>query len=288
MALKSTASESGQFNHIVGVVKGEKVLMNPTLKELHEYGATWYKTEPEYVGTNNNGDVQYIVDFFFKIEPFTYNGKMIEEDKEIRNVRFYLSPVERVSQAGNNQYVNKLGKFGWENASNWGKFDQTGMRKAIDGEELLYKFVRNFGDFRATDELQLSIDKISKGDFSELKDFVKESPNRKFKCLLGLSYNEEKNRFNSVVYGREFWRSWTENISVPDGNGGWADLDFKEGIPVLLDQDYMDFKKSVLHPGEAMILSNNDVQNMADLPDSSEETNANAGGDGSDPEDLPF
>ena len=42
---------------------------------------------------------------------------------------------------------------------------------------------------------------------------------------------------------------------------------------MLLDEPYNDFKKSVLHPGIPMILSNSEVQQLADMPNKSDEIN---------------
>lgn len=291
--LNSTGGNGGNFNHVVGPIVGEKILINPTLKQLQDYGAKWKTQEPVYNGLNQQGEPQYFVDIYFKIEPFTYKDKEICQDAEIRNLRFYLAPKTKVAQSGKTQFVNKLGKFCYadnkEALSGYAWFSQDGLREALDGEDSIYGWLKEYGNFRNTDQMQLNRDLISKGDFSELIDFASASPERKFKCVLGLSFNDEKNRFNSVVYTKKFWRNWQEEISFSDGAGGWTNEPFSTGLPKILAQEYMDFNKSVLTPGTPMIISNAEAQNMADLPDKHEEINEATGNAPEvEGEDLPF
>ena len=270
--LVSTGGEStGSFDFVVGVVNGEQILVNPTLAELNDYGVKWKKDEPNYEGKDSDGNVQHIVDIYFKVTPFKYKEKAVEAGKEIRNIRFYIGTKPKLSQSGKQQFVNAFGKFAYAedlagmDAYSW--FNKEGIREALPGEENLYGWLREYGNFKNSDQLQLNVELLKKGDFSEMIDFIKDTPDRKFKCLLGLSYNEDKDRYNSVVYTRKFFRSWATNMSRPDGNGGFDNISFEEGIPELLNKDYMDFSKSVCHPGDARILSLDEVKALADTPD---------------------
>jgi hypothetical protein len=280
MSLVSTGSEStgsGSFNHIAGPVVGMNVMANPTLKELNDYGVTWFKTEPNYT-SGDGDDKQYMLDIWFNVEGFTYKDKSIEDGKEKRSTRFYLKPITRVSKDGNKQYVNKFGKFAWENSSNWSSFNQDGMREAVDGEEAICKWLAAFGNFKQTDEMQLTREKLLKGDFSEVIHFINNSPERKFKLLLGIGRNEEKARFTSVVYNREFWRAWQNEVWIDGKN-----VSFEEFIGKIEFDQYKEFKKAVVVVGKPMILINSEVEKMADLPNESAAINEEAGMTEEDP-----
>jgi len=272
------------FNYVVGPLNATKLIMNPSLKELQDYGVTWLQNEPVY-----KNDEQFIIDFWYKIEPFTYKDKTIDENQEIRNIRFYIKPEIKKSQSGNSQYVNVFGNFSYaesiETLPSW--LEKEGIREAFDGEESLYKFIASFAELNRTDKFLLNADDVKAGKFNELKNFIKSKFGEgKVKILHGLSYNEDKNRFNSITYTKYFWRYWATNISI-NGAGGREFKSFEEGIPMLLDEPYNDFKKSVLHPGIPMILSNSEVQQLADMPNKSDEINESTALE-KQIDDLPF
>ena len=214
----NTANESTvkDFKLYTGVIPYKVVAVNPNLKELQEMGIDYMKEEPEYIVEqtfNDNTVKSTIIDFWIQSLP---NPEYPELDI-LNNIRFRVNHEPWVGNNSNKkQFINKYGRTAWaDNASLLGDnkyFKNESCRQAHRGEEELHKFL--FGWLNMSyddkterwDECLLDINKLIKGDFSELKSLVEDSPNFKVKILTGVLISEKdgKIRYYQTFYNKMF------------------------------------------------------------------------------------
>lgn len=246
MAVTSSGSGSDNtsFVKISGIVKVKEVLVNPTLKELQDYGVNWLSQEPDYLLNDDNGK-GIIITFYYRLDTSGLNSDLMKLlESVVLNHRNYVYNKVRYNNDGTKQqFINAFGQTTWaENEEAIpDTFNKEGMRPALVGEESLITSLKAWGDVRRSD--QCSIDTfpaIFKGNFTELKSLEKAWKTHKFKVLTGLK-DKGEGKFSQVVYTRAFWRAYATTVRVRKDNI-YADVPFIEGIPLLLSQEYNDFK----------------------------------------------
>ncbi len=233
------------FSTYKGVCPVKVYAGNPTLAELQELGMN-FNSEPEYVSETDTGEAKVRIDF------------IVGNDKLKTKLTFFLEDRERVSKNGKFEFINNLGQSSWgetleEVLSRTGRggntwFNELGARKALVGEAQLMQFLADWLniDTNAGDEVYLeNLPALFKGDFSELKKYVKEADSNRVYVLL--TVNEKDGKFYQNVYNGAFARaSFTPQAAIgrfakeakkQEDSGypikGFAGLEFGEYIPTL-------------------------------------------------------
>lgn len=236
-----SGSDSASFKKISGVVKVKDVIVNPSLKELQDYGANWLTSEPEYLFDDDKGKGA-IISFYFKLDTADMNQELAKSmSNTVLSHRVYIYSNPRKSNDGTKtQFINAFGQTGWgetlETVTSQ-YFDKTKARPAYGGEESLIAFLKAWGDIRKDDECMIeTFERIFKGDYSELKTLQKAWSTHKLKVLVGLK-DKGENKFVQIVYPRSFWRVYATKVRVNK-----VDKSFEEGLPEMLAEEYNGFK----------------------------------------------
>lgn len=236
---------SGGFGKVTGFLKVKDILINPSKEELVDYGVTW--REPNYSYDDPNRGKASIIEAFFKVDESNFNKADNAPKNIILSTSFYLFPKVKMAQSGKTQFVNKHGSFIYaDDVNSFPSFyNSTGARPAYEGEEQLMEFLRTWGDVRKGDEFSLdTIEEICNGNVKEVKDLEKHWDTHKLKVLVGLQDRGE-GKFNHVVYNKFFWRVYSTKIRVKV-DSEWVDLPYQEALPIILEEEYNDFKKADL------------------------------------------
>ncbi len=177
MAITGSVKE---FKKKVGWFEFKPLKFNPTLQEMESLGGFLPEDEPEYVGVDKDGNT--------KVNVVVY-GEILNDKNTHLQPRFTLIDKDVVSEkTGKIQYINSVGDTQWaeseEQLQPWFTQFQNknkeiigtkGVRKAKVGEEGLLKFVRAWVKvdyFDPKTELFLDLDRIFKGDLSELNEMI--------------------------------------------------------------------------------------------------------------------
>jgi hypothetical protein len=210
--------------------------INPNNSELKEKLGFENDQEPNYL-SENNGKPQV------KISIYLNN---VDETNSIKTkVDFFLVNEVKKSTGGKPKYCNKFGQFAYLPAdgsipSNMQWFRTDGKREAIDGEEELVSFLRNYINASKDDDCQIQdIQAFFKGDFSEIKGICDTYPNNKVRVCLGIKSGTDKDgnpRYNQVVYTRKSDRPYAKSndylakdIEEYKANGGAKTTYFGSG-----------------------------------------------------------
>ena len=158
----------------VGLVLGNVIAINPTLKEWEEvlgFNVKEDQEEFDYTGTSKDGNPYTRIDVWIK--------KDGEESSSPMKIVFFLEDKIRQNRdETKTQYINNIGNCSWadeeDNLQSW--FTKRPYREAFNGEEDLYNFLRTWLgglDYRDEDtELQLDWKQLMKGDVSDLKEQI--------------------------------------------------------------------------------------------------------------------
>jgi len=202
--------EGGVRNFITGPVVVNNVLINPTLDEAKEYGINWIQNEPVYIGEVEYDGVKK------KFVDIVVYAKEIETGT-ILNWKFKLVAGDKLSKSGKTQYINYKGVTSWvEDPKDLPSWFVTGdYRKALAGEEELYKFIIafnnfNVGTFDTTDSVledKESLQELFKGNFNDLK-FANTLIENKVTVVAYIQENDEGDKFYNRVWNKEFFRHW--------------------------------------------------------------------------------
>ena len=182
------SNESKDFKKFVGVTRVKVLTVNPTLKELNAIGVN-FKDEPVYSGTTQDGKKYVSVNFWVK------------DDKITTPIKFIIKPEFDESNNGKKRYIDKFGNNSYvtPGVSN-DKVDSASARQAYSGECDLIQFIKTWINVKKGGEATLDVQKILKGDFSELKQLG--SANGIW-CLATVANNKYQN-----IYSRFFIRGW--------------------------------------------------------------------------------
>jgi hypothetical protein len=100
-----------------------------------------------------------------------------------------MQSKERISQSGKNQWMNSTGQSTWSEdipTYDWWKNPDT-SRKVYTGEETLINFIKAWANVAYGDEVTFdTMDKIVKGDTTELKALVSMLAENQVRLLIGV------------------------------------------------------------------------------------------------------
>lgn len=209
MALTGKVKENkgnGSYSKYVGIFNANVVAVNPSKDELGKLLGTTIEKDIEYTGVSNeSGAKRLTLSFWLKEQQ---NGHLF-------NVRFNLEDTVVESKTGKTQFINSIGTTSYaENESQLPDFLTQGgrdVRKARKGEELLYKFLRNWlSNLNYEDEsTELSLDwkKLISGKTNELKDAIANF-NTQTICSLATIRTADDGKEYQSVYSYEFLPSY--------------------------------------------------------------------------------
>lgn len=210
------SNESKDFKKFVGVTRVKVLTINPTLKELNAIGVN-FKDEPVYSGTTQDGKKYVSVNFWVK------------DDKITTPIKFIIKPEIQLNKNGSPQLIDKFGLI-----DSFDGFDTSSARQAYVGESELISFIKNWINVKKGGEATLDIQKILKGDFSELKQLG--SANGIW-CLATVANNKYQN-----IYSRFFIRGWVSEEEAKDKFLKHINKKKDDGYP-LKDAYSIDYKE---------------------------------------------
>lgn len=182
MAIKGNVREpsTGNYAKQVGIFEAKVIGFNPDKEELENILETEIQKDPEYLGEDQEGNAKTTISVW--LEDVISGNKF--------NARFTIVDKERTNKAGDKfQFINSVGLTTWadekSNTGDWftkfldkdkkSKGDKQ-VRKALNGEEQLYSFLRawlKLDYFDPSCELILDNKKLFRGNMKELNDMVK-------------------------------------------------------------------------------------------------------------------
>lgn len=234
MALKGKEKEMKSFSKYVGLFNAFVVAVNPTKEELGKLLNTTIEKEPEYTGSNNEtGAKRLTVSFWLKEEQ---NGNLF-------NVRFNIEDTVVESKTGKTQWINSIGNTSYaEDQSNLPDFfTENGrtVRAAKKGEELLYKFLRNWlSNLNYEDEsTELSMDwkKLISGKTTELRDAIDAFSNQTICCMATVRTADDGKEYQAV-YSYEFLPNYALDCFNGKKNKNYKAVD--KFIEKVTDKEY--------------------------------------------------
>jgi len=204
MALKGKEKENKSFSKYVGLFNAFVVAVNPSKDELGKLLGATIEKEPEYTGSNSeNGAPRLTVSFWLKEE----------QTGSLFNVRFNIEDTVVVSKSGLNQYINSIGTTSYANSPDAVPdfVKARPVRQAKKGEELLYKFLRNWlSDLNYEDEsteLMMDWKKLISGKVTELRDAI-DAFSTKTICAMATVRTADDGKEYQAVYSYEFLPSF--------------------------------------------------------------------------------
>ena len=178
MAIKSNDSNvevsGGGIKLYSGLANFKVIAVNPTMDQLHELGIM-VKSEPNYYA-DLNGTEYFKLTFWVKNDDLTTRFDIL------------MNPTERQSQSGKNQWINAIGQTCYSDGEptyEW--FKKEGLRKARIGEDTLVDFTKAWANVANGDEAYFeTIEKIAKGDVTEVRALVGLLSNNEIRLLVGV------------------------------------------------------------------------------------------------------
>ncbi len=234
MALKGTPKEQKSYTKYVGLFTAEVVAVNPNKAELEKLLGTTIDKDPEYTGSNSqNGAKKVTLSFWLK-----------EETKGcLLNVRFGLEDVVMVSKTGKTQFINSVGSTSYaEDKSQLpGFFTENGrtVRPAKKGEELLYKFLRDWTCLPWDDpNTELMLDdwkKLINGNTQELRAAISNYKNQATGALATIRTTDDGKEYQAV-YSYEFLPAYAVKEYLNGNKKGYKNID--KFISKVCDREY--------------------------------------------------
>lgn len=212
--------ESKSFDMFTGAIVYEVIAVNPTLKELEAAGITWMKQEPNYIRDFGDSKAAEILFYLKAVNE--------EQNHQIVPLKFLLSFEDKPAgtNSGKTQYIDSTGRTTWalDQSSlvkgDW--FTNIDSRPIKKNEEELYRFVNRWlnlnGKIDDPQDIVFDINKIMRGDFSELKDLFyknvipqQEKVGRSYSAYVLTGVNQRENDgkvYNNVMaYNKQFYSS---------------------------------------------------------------------------------
>jgi hypothetical protein len=178
MAIQSNEStlevSDGGREFFSGLTNVNVVAVNPTMAELHALDVN-VKTEPAYSGTSNDQTWNKVTLWLSNSD-----GKF--------KLDLFLKDSYKESKSGKFQWINNVGQSSWSlDAPTYEWFSKEGMRKAYDGETTLIDFTKAWANVSAGGDVYFdTMDKIAKGDVTELKTLVTALKSNQVRVLIGV------------------------------------------------------------------------------------------------------
>lgn len=255
------SKEAAEFKRYIGYGSTHVVAVNPKKAELDNLMGYDSQSDPEYIGSDNNGKWARVT-FIVKTDPEANNG--IEITSRL-SFTLYNTPayskdntkVQVIDDYGNSTWATvEDAKAGNKLMSSNGKELKIAnkYRMACRGEADLVAFLKTylcvddaFNYVNGTwtlkdnaDDYKFALEHISdyfKGDFSEVKDAIALQPNNKIKLLYGVHTTDEGKQYQTIATkdrlilrnsagSKAFERAEKELMNIKQG-GGYATTEFK-------------------------------------------------------------
>ena len=202
MAIQGKEKEVKNFSKHVGMFNANVVGVNPTKEELGKILGTELEKDLEYTSENTDTGAKKVSISFWLREAKT--GQHF-------NVRFNLEDTVVESKTGKTQFINSIGTTSYAEDKSalpeWFTAGNRDIRVAKKGEDLLYKFLRNWlSNLNYEDEsTELSVDwkKLISGKTNELRDAISGFEEQQI-CALATVRTAEDGKEYQGVYSYEF------------------------------------------------------------------------------------
>ncbi len=249
IARGSESKEAQEFKRYTGVAPVFIKAINPDKKEHEALFNTTLEEAPKYVTDEEDQNTGAPYKSARVQIVFNPDSEKIGFEMPLVTMALFLQNRPRVgAQSGKTQVVDKFGRFAWVKPeeleahaipvySNGPADIDKDYRPAYVGEEELMEFVKaylcipnvttwNDDEKRMVPNKDVkpeececrfdNLDKIFKGDFSEIKDALGFQPTNKVKVLLGVRTDANSGRLFQSVYTKKFLRNSTNNYSSLD------------------------------------------------------------------------
>lgn len=246
IARGNESKESQEFKRYIGIAPVMIKAINPSKKEHEELFNTTLDNDPEYISvvTDNDGNEFQSARIQVIFQPD--NDKIGIEMPLVTMALFIQNRARIGANSGKTQVIDKYGRTAWvtqeELASHAIPVYSNGpanidkdYRPAYVGEEELMEFVKTYlcipsptvwdnnlrkqvsNDKVKPEECECrfdNLDKIFKGDFSEIKEALGFQPTNKVKILLGVRTDTNTGRLYQTVYTKKFLRNSSNNFNA--------------------------------------------------------------------------
>ena len=248
IARGNESKEAQEFKRYTGVAPVFIKAINPDKKEHEALFNTTLEEAPKYVETKEDKDGKSYKNVRIQIV-FKPDTEKIGFEMPLVTMALFLQDTPRVGgDSGKTQVIDKYGRTAWATpedlethripvyANGPADIDKD-YRPAYVGEEELMEFVKAYLCIPSItvwdnetkkmvpnpkvkpEECECrfdSLDKVFKGDFTEIKDALGFQPLNKVKILLGVRTDAETGRLYQSVYTRKFLRNSTTNYNSLD------------------------------------------------------------------------
>lgn len=242
------STEEATFKRYIGVAPVTIKAINPDKKEHEALFNTTLEEAPNYLGTVEDQDGNSFKSARIQLV-FQPDVEKVGFEMPLVTMALFIQNRPRVGAAsGKTQVIDKYGRTAWATAeelaahaipmySNGPADIDKDYRPAYVGEEDLMAFVKAFlciPDVTVWDDNLKkrvpntkvkpeececrfdNLDKLFKGDFSEIKDALGFQPTNKVKILLGVRTDTESGRLYQAVYTKRFLRNSSTNLNSLD------------------------------------------------------------------------
>ena len=248
IARGNESKEAQEFKRYIGVAPVFIKAINPDKKEHEALFNTTLEEAPKYVETKEDKDGKSYKNVRIQIV-FKPDTEKVGFEMPLVTMALFLQDTPRVGgDSGKTQVIDKYGRTAWATpedlethripvyANGPADIDKD-YRPAYVGEEELMEFVKAYLCIPSItvwdnetkkmvpnpkvkpEECECrfdSLDKVFKGDFTEIKDALGFQPLNKVKILLGVRTDAETGRLYQSVYTRKFLRNSTTNYNSLD------------------------------------------------------------------------
>lgn len=248
IARGNESKEAQEFKRYTGVAPVFIKAINPNKKEHEVLFNTTLDEAPNYLGTVEDQDGNSFKSARIQLV-FQPDTEKIGFEMPLITMALFLQDRPKVgATSGKTQVIDKYGRTAWatdeELAAHAIPVYKNGpadidkdYRPAYVGEEELMEFVKaylcipNVTTWDAENRKMIpntkvkpeececrfdNLDKVFKGDFSEIKDALGFQPTNKVKVLLGVRTDVETGKLYQAVYTRKFLRNASNNYSSLD------------------------------------------------------------------------
>lgn len=248
VAKGTESQEAKEFKRYIGVAPVFITSVNPDKKEHEALFNTTLDEAPKYVGSveDNDGNSYDNARIQIVLKP---DAEKIGFEMPLITMALFIQNRPRVgANSGKTQVIDKYGRTAWVTEaelathaipmySNGPADIDKDYRPAYVGEEDLIEFVKAYLCIPSVttwdnnlkkmvpntkvkpEECECrfdNLDKIFKGDFSEIKDALGFQPTNKVKVMLGVRINPEDGKMYQAVYTKRFLRNSATNYSSLD------------------------------------------------------------------------
>lgn len=248
IARGNESKEAQEFKRYTGVAPVFIKAINPNKKEHEELFNTTLEEAPNYLGTVEDQDGNSFKSARIQLV-FQPDNEKIGFEMPLVTMALFIQNRPRVgATSGKTQVIDKYGRTAWASPeelaahaipvySNGPADIDKDYRPAYVGEEDLMAFVKAYlcipnvtvwddnlkkmvpNTKVKPEECECrfdNLDKLFKGDFSEIKDALGFQPTNKVKILLGVRTDTESGRLYQAVYTKRFLRNSSTNLNSLD------------------------------------------------------------------------